>query len=187
MLARVVAPQHRHFYLLLLACLVPACTTEGGVDEQGTSTESSGDGDGDGDGDPGDGDGDGDTGPDCTPGAFGCICDNGMCVEGLVCDEGMCTFGGGDGDGDTPMTNDPTEFDCVSTEPITLGEFYANHANQIIYAPVNELAGELALDFWEPGTGSHDLSTPSRSRPPTARTACTSRAPLRPGGRSRAR
>src|SRR6188472_2370486 len=101
MLARV-AHQHRHSFLLALVCLssavVPACQKDAGTDEQGTSTESSGDGDGDGDpgdgdGEPGDGDGDGDTGPDCTPGAFGCICDEAdMCVEGLVCVDGMCTF-----------------------------------------------------------------------------------------------
>jgi hypothetical protein len=59
---------------------------------QSGSESDSGDGDGDGDGD-GEGDGDGDTGPDCTPGALNCICDeNGECIEGLACVDGMCTF-----------------------------------------------------------------------------------------------
>jgi hypothetical protein len=89
-----------HLLLFISLAMLPlSCTKDGSGNENATET-SGGDGDGDpGDGDPGDGDGDpgdgdpGDGDPGCTPGSFGCACDDaGQCVEGLACIDGECAF-----------------------------------------------------------------------------------------------
>jgi hypothetical protein len=100
-----------------LTTLNPTTVGDGDGDAETGTGEGDGDGDpgtGDGDGDPSTGDGDGDpTDTDCTPGSFGCPCDNGMCDEGLSCDnEDMCGLGGdGDGDGDPTDTGEGDPWD----------------------------------------------------------------------------
>lgn len=86
--------------LLVFALTLVACPNEGGVtDTSETSSEGEGEGSGSdevastvGDTTPGETDTNNDV-PDCTPGAFGCICGEGdTCSPDLACMDGICTF-----------------------------------------------------------------------------------------------
>ncbi len=88
----------RFFACLLALGLVVACTNEGSADTSSeTETESGNDDVGSSESSSettaADTSTDTDGVPDCTPGAWGCICgEGGSCAPDLVCTDGKCTF-----------------------------------------------------------------------------------------------